>query len=124
MSENIGNTTTNTTVNTPDVSEYLTLDVIKKHLNIDSTFTDDDDYLAALSYVAEDVVTKYLDCELTDLLDDGELPKAVKHAMLLFIGNMYKNRESTTNLTINVIPHAFDLLCDLYRNYKYTKAVR
>lgn len=106
------------------MSEYLTLTEIKKHLNIDSFFTDDDEYLEALSYVAEDVVTKYLDCELTDLLDDGELPKAVKHAMLLFIGNMYKNRESTTNLPVNVIPHAFDLLCDLYRNFKYTKALK
>lgn len=103
-------------------STYLTLADIKKHLNIDSSFTDDDAYLEALSLVAEDVVAKYLDCELTNLLVNGSLPSALKHAMLLFIGNMYKNRESTTNLSVNVIPHSFDLICDLYRNFKYIEA--
>ncbi len=117
MSETIENTTTNT----PEVSEYLTLADIKKHLNIDSSFTDDDDYLAALSFVAEDVISKYLDCDLTDLYISGELPNAVRHAMLLFIGNMYKNRESTTNVPVNVIPHSFELLCALYHNYKYNE---
>lgn len=107
------------------MSEYLTLTEIKKHLNIDSFFTDDDEYLEALSYVAEDAVEKYLDCELTDLLNDnGKLPSSVVHAMLLLIGNMYKYRESTTSAPINIIPHAFDLLCDLNRNFKYTKALK
>lgn len=99
------------------MSDYLTLEEIKKHLNIDTSFTDDDEYLEDLSYVAEDVVEKYLDCDLTDLLEDGELPSAIVHAMLLFIGNMYKYRESTTSAPVNVIPHSFELLCDLYRNF-------
>lgn len=99
------------------MSEYLTLEQIKKHLNIDSSFTDDDDYLNDLSYVAEDAVEKYLDCDLTDLFEDGKLPSAVVHAMLLLIGNMYKYRESTTSAPINIIPNSFELLCDLYRNF-------
>lgn len=100
------------------MSNYLTLEQIKKHLNIDASFTDDDAYLDSLSYVAEDAVAKYLDCDLVDLYENGRLPKAIVHAMLLLIGNMYKYRESTTSGPVNVIPHSFDLLCDLYRNFK------
>jgi hypothetical protein len=32
--------------------DYLTLDEIKKHLNIDNWFTDDDSYLEGLAEVA------------------------------------------------------------------------
>ncbi len=99
------------------MSDYLTIEQIKKHLNIDLSFTDDDEYLDSLSHVAEEAVAKYLDCDLTDLYVNGELPQAVIHAMLLFIGNMYKNRESTTSAPVNIVPHSFELLCDLYRNY-------
>lgn len=32
---------------------YLTLDIIKKHLNVDEYFTEDDNYLISLAQVAE-----------------------------------------------------------------------
>lgn len=99
------------------MSNYLTLEQIKKHLNIDLTFTDDDTYLDSLSYVAEEAVAKYLDCDLVDLYENGKLPSAIVHAMLLLIGNMYKYRESTTSGPVAAVPHSFELLCDLYRKF-------
>ena len=40
----------------------IELDLIKKHLNIDDSFKDDDTYLLALSDVAQDIVQKHIDC--------------------------------------------------------------
>lgn len=101
--------------------EYLVLDEIKKHLNIDSAFTDDDEYLESLATASEDVVSKYIDYPLSQLEDaDGNIPNALKFAMMLWIGTIYAVRESTTSVNTNPMPHSLEMLCDLYRDYKLT----
>ena len=98
---------------------YLTLTVIKKHLNIDVDFTEDDTYLEALGTAVEDVVSKYIDYPLEQLEDsEGNLPKALVFAMLLWIGTIYAVRESVSSVNYNTIPNSFEMLCDLYRDYK------
>lgn len=101
--------------------EYLILDEIKKHLNIDPAFTDDDEYLESLAAASEDVVSKYIDYPLSQLEDaDGDIPKALKFAMLLWIGTIYAVRESASSVNATVMPHSLEMLCDLYRDYKLT----
>lgn len=101
--------------------EYLTLDEIHKHLNIDSAFTDDNEYLESLATASEDVVSKYIDYPLQQLEDaDGDIPKALKFAMLLWIGTIYAVRESASSVNATVMPHSLEMLCDLYRDYKLT----
>lgn len=101
--------------------EYLTLNEIHKHLNIDSAFTDDDEYLESLATASEDVVSKYIDYPLQQLEDaDGDIPKALKFAMLLWIGTIYAVRESASSVNATVMPHSLEMLCDLYRDYKLT----
>ncbi len=95
----------------------ISLDLIKKHLNIDSEFTEDDDYLSMLSEVAVQTVQRHIDHDLNDMLEDGELPKPILQATLLFIGNMYANRESVAFATANEIPFAYDYLLSLYKDY-------
>lgn len=98
---------------------YLTLAEVKKHLNIDSAFTDDDTYLTALATAAEDVVSKYIDYPLTQLEDAQRgIPDALKYAMLLWIGTIYAVRESVATSNMTKMPHSLELLCDLYRDYK------
>lgn len=102
--------------------EYLVLDEIKKHLNIDSAFTEDDDYLESLATASEDVVSKYIDYPLSQLEDaDGDIPKALKFAMMLWIGTIYAVRESTTSINTTPMPHSLEMLCDLYRSYSINK---
>lgn len=102
---------------------YLTLEEIKKHLNLDSEFIDDDAYLTALAEASEDVVAKYIDYPLVQLEDDdGQLPKALKFAMLLWIGTIYSVRESVTAVNMSTVPHSLELLCDLYRDYTINKS--
>lgn len=98
---------------------YITLEEIKKHLNIDNYFTDDDEYLASLIEVAAKVVEAHIDCSFNDLLDgDGNLPLPIIQAMKLFVGNMYQSRESVAFVQANEIPFAYDYLLSLYKDYK------
>lgn len=97
---------------------YLTLDKIKKHLNIDSFYKDDDDYITSLADVVENVVEKHIDNSLESLCEGGELPPPLLQAMLLLIGNYYNNRESVSSLTLKEVPLSYSYLLDLYKSYK------
>lgn len=98
---------------------YLQLDQIKKHLNIDDDYTGDDDYLLFLASTAELVVERHIDCSLVELCDDrGDLPTPLRHAMLLFIGDMYQNRESIAYSNPHSIPFSYEYLLGLYKNYE------
>lgn len=95
---------------------YIAIDKIKRHLNLDMDFKEDDQYLMALSEVAEEVVQRHIGYRFEDILVDGQLPMAIQHAMLLFIGTMYANRESVTFGSATVLPHAYEYILDLYTN--------
>lgn len=99
---------------------FLELDRIKKHLNIDDYYKEDDWYIKTLYDVAEKVVEKHTDENLKDIANEngGELPPPLLHAMLLFIGDMYRSRESTTFGTVNSIPFSYDYILSLYKNYR------
>ena len=97
---------------------YLQLSQIKKHLNINEDFVDDDEYLIELSKVTENVVQKHIDRELTELEDEeGNIPSPLAHAMLLLIGTYYASRESVAFVSTSVLPHAYDYIIALYKNY-------
>lgn len=97
---------------------FLSLEKVKKHLNIDEYFHDDDEYLNHLTLVAEKVVEKHIDCDFGVLMDDlGNLPSPILHAMLLFIGDMYQSRESVSFASAQELPLSFRYLLDLYIDY-------
>lgn len=99
--------------------KYLTLSEIHKHLNLDTEFTDDDEYLSALASASEDVISKYIDLPLSNLEDEhGSIPEALKFSMLLWIGTIYAVRESVSSVNMSTVPHSLELLADLYRDYK------
>lgn len=96
----------------------MDLALIKKHLNIDPDFTADDGYLTALAEVAATVVQRHIDQDLSEIADDGgALPAPLSQAMLLFIGNMYANRESVAYTNAQEVPFAYDYLLSLYKDY-------
>lgn len=97
---------------------FLTLDLIKKHLNIDEYFTDDDNYLIGLADVAEKVIEKHIDRNLSDMADEeGHLPSPLYHAMLLLVGNMYQSREAVSFTNAIELPLSYNYLLSLYKNY-------
>lgn len=97
---------------------YLQLDLIKKHLNIDDYYKDDDYYLLYLANVAELTVERHIDNNLSSLANDrGDLPSPLLHAMLLFIGDMYANRESISYASVHEVPFSYDYLLTLFKKY-------
>lgn len=96
---------------------YLDLQQVKQHLYIDHN--DDDQYLADLITVAENAVKVDLNVRSLKCLEDetGMLPPTVIHAMLLLIGTLYANREGVTFGTPSVVPHAYEYLIALNRDY-------
>lgn len=97
---------------------YISLEDAKKHLNVDISYTDDDQYILDLITVAEDSVSKHLDTALDELEDgNGMLPSSVVHAMLLMIGNLYANREPVSYSTVMKIPYTYEYLISLYKHY-------
>lgn len=98
---------------------YIQLYQVKKHLNIDEDFHDDDEYLMSLVEVAEKVVERHIDTNLKKLEDgDGFIPSPLIQAMLLLIGNFYANRESVAFASTSEVPLSYNYLIDLYRNYR------
>ena len=96
---------------------FVTLDIAKKHLNIDKSFTDDDAYILSLVKVAEDAVAKNCNKALQEMMVGGELPPSIIHSILLLVGNLYNNREATTYSTISEVPYGFKYLVNLNRKF-------
>lgn len=97
---------------------YVTLEQAKKHLNIDSDFNEDDDYIMQLINVAEIAVEKHIDCDLSTQVDEqGNLSYPLIQTMLLFIGNMYANRESVSLSQMHELPLAYSYILDMYKDY-------
>lgn len=98
---------------------YVELAQIKKHLNINSEFTEDDDYLLTLADVAEKAVEKHINQRLSSVCEEngGVLPSPLLHAILLFIGNLYLSRESISYSSVTEVPMSYNYLLDLYKNY-------
>lgn len=101
------------------MSMYLDLSQVKKHILVDETFTDDDNYIQSLMDVAEASVSKHIDCPLACIeQEDGTLPPPVVHAMMLIVGNLYANREPVVMGTIvTELPLSYNYLVNLYRKY-------
>lgn len=99
--------------------EYLNLDLIKKHLNIDSDFHDDDSYIEALGDVVEEVTEKQIDVSLNKLTaeNNGKIPTPLIQAMLLLLGTYYNNRENIAFASSTEIPLSYSYLLSLYQNY-------
>lgn len=99
----------------------LDIDSVKKHLNIEKEFTEDDAYIMSLVEVAEQAVKNHVmsDSE-NDLLDEeGEYLPNIRHAILLLVGSLYANRETVTFGVANRLPHGYDYLLQQLKTYNW-----
>ena len=93
---------------------YITVEDLKKHLNVDHS--EDDDYIGELSEVAEDAVAEYLNRPISDFVTDGKLKASVRHAIRLLVGTWYASRESVAYASPSVLPDGvYALLMPLRR---------
>ncbi|WP_019539804.1 head-tail connector protein [Proteiniphilum acetatigenes] len=96
---------------------YLSISEVKQHLNIDQEFTTDDNYIESLILVAKEAVEHSINQNIDDLIVGGNLPPAIKHSMLLLIGNWYLNREPVAYSSVSKIPYTLELLVSIHKNY-------
>jgi len=97
-------------------AEILTL--VKKHLQIPETYTDEDTYLTHLINVAKDAVQ----WQMNEIVEEGEQetdPSSTNptlHAMLLLVGELYANRE-ISGANDKSLPKSYDYLISTKRTY-------
>lgn len=99
----------------------LDLKLVKKHLNLENEFTDDDIYIMGLCEAAEEVVKNaIMPDSQDDLLDEeGDYLPNVRHAILLLVGTWYANRETVSYGVANKIPHGFDYIIQQIKTYHW-----
>lgn len=97
----------------------INLDLIKDHLNLERDFTEQDEYLMMLSDVAVQAVEKEVGESVEEICQaGGAFPAPLLQACLLFIGNLYQNREVLGSSAKSMeLPKNFQYLIDLYKNY-------
>lgn len=97
---------------------YISLELAKKHLNIDSDFTEDDQYILGLIEAAEEAVKVHINDDLDTIAEKngGCIPAPIIQAMLLQIGAMYQNREIVGTKT-SELPFNYLYLIRLYQNW-------
>lgn len=96
----------------------LGLDIVKNHLNLESAFTEDDEYILGLIQTAKEAVEVHVNCDFDTLAEDngGALPAPLLQAQLLMVENLYQNRGIVGQKVVS-LPRNYDYLIDLYRNY-------
>ena len=70
--------------------------------------------IEALNFLLDSI---NINIPLDSITVGGELPPAVKAAILLLVGNLYANREPVAYTAVNKVPYTFDYLISLYKNY-------
>lgn len=98
---------------------YVDLSLAKKHLIVDESFTDDDEYIEILIEAAEKTVSMDACVDFKDMEDEeGKIPAPLRHAILLQVGDYYAYRETVSfGSTMREIP-SYKKLISLYRNYE------
>lgn len=84
---------------------YVTLEEAKRQCNVDIDI--DDVEITALIEVAEEAVSADLQRDLSELVVDGKLKRAVWQAIRIRIADLYANRESVTTSSVNIMPQSY-----------------
>ena len=74
--------------------KYVSLDLAKKHLYIETEYTDDDSIIGVYVAAAEGAVANHIRRDLDTLEDsEGRLPDPILSAILLVAGGLFRDRE-------------------------------
>ena len=95
--------------------KWLTLGMVKKHLRLDASNTQEDDLLQLYASAAEDTILNLCNRSYDCLLECyGEVPKPIQNASLLLVENQYTQRSVVSPTNLSSVPYSFDLLVKPY----------
>lgn len=92
----------------------ISLDTVKEHLQIVGVDSEDK-YLCRLLNRAVAIIERDINCNQREL--DEREQSIFEQAVLLLVGDYYKNREDTTDLSVNTMPNGVRMLCNMIRRY-------
>ena len=97
----------------------LTLEQLKKQMNVDEYFHDDDKYILSLGEVAESAVESHIDCSIQHVTarNGGMCPVGLQQAMLMLAAHLYNQREAVSDKSQVEIPLGYTYLLAPYINY-------
>lgn len=95
------------------------LDDLKKQLQIDDNYIEDDIYLELLLKASCEAVARHLNVASLHEIEneDGETPAPVYHAVLLLASNLYNQREPVSDKSLVKVPLSYDYLLSTYIKY-------
>lgn len=95
----------------------VNINQLKRQLNIEESYVDDDPLLQHFLNVAEESVIQY--CGLTGLTmyTDTTLPISIHQATILLAAHFYLNRNLVSFAQGTEIPYSFRFLLDPYRDF-------
>lgn len=97
--------------------KYLTLDLAKKHCNIDADFTDDDDYITGLCDMTESIIETEIGDNLEDLETHPDF-KRLAQAMLLMVAHFYQVREpAIIGVNMTKVHYGIEYLIAPFKNW-------
>lgn len=97
------------------MKEYVTLEELKQHLNVD--FNNDDTYIKGLIIPVQLIIESYLNSPIESFVKDDKIDPRIWHAIRILVANYYANREEITFATPNVIPGHVTLLLQPLKRY-------
>jgi uncharacterized phage protein (predicted DNA packaging) len=89
---------------------------LKKHLNIDDDYKDDDEYIMLLYSAVKKRLAKHLNLPLLKF-NEIEEEEPIKIAAFLMVGHLYNNRESVAFTNAYEVPLAYSYLLAPYINF-------
>lgn len=95
----------------------LSIEHVKRYLNIDEDYKEDDDLLINLINICELAIAKYINRESLDEfgLDDTKENSTLRAAALMLIASMYKDREASVDRELKINPSWQILLAPLFK---------
>lgn len=93
----------------------LTIDNLKKQLNIELEWLDDNILLQNYLDIATTAVSNYLDLDAEDV---AALPEnnTINAAIILLAAHFYSNRNMVSMANASEMPYSFKFLLDFYKN--------
>lgn len=96
--------------------QYTNLIDAKKHLNIESEYIDDDNYITQLLNVSELAVSNYCNDTFSGYTITN-IPSTIVQAIYILMSNFYVNRQPVSFAQGYAIPYTFDFLLYPYMNF-------
>lgn len=94
--------------------QFLTLEMIKRHLHIDSDDYDQELELYAAS--AEEEALNYMERTYESLIEEhGKVPVPIIKACLMRVGTAFRYREDITDRTLYRVPYAWEGILIRYK---------